>query len=193
MGCVRYLPEDDERSVPSSPRQTPRSGIRQRLAAAAQAASRAVAERRGDKGESGRSDAAPTGADGKGAGPDGDHVVRKVPDDLPRDDLFAQPLVVTDITVREPIEHDDGSFTARFRVTVKDAEGKRCPNLAVEGTVVGPERTGSGLTQTNLMGQVLFHMHGPAGTYHLTVDDVAARALDLDRDASVLEASAEIP
>ncbi len=120
------------------------------------------------------------------------HLLEPVPDDLPRTGLFVEPIVVASLTVR-PEEHlDDGRIRVTFRATVKDAEGKRCPDLAVEGRVVGPEREAAGMATTNLMGQVIFRMTGPPGTYRFTVDDVAAGGLELDRDASVLRAEVTV-
>lgn len=114
--------------------------------------------------------------------------LEKIPDDLPRDGLFAQPIQVVRLLAREPEEQEDGSVIVEFRATVKDAEGKRCPDLAVEATVVGPHRTGTGSATTDLMGTVRFRMAGPAGTYRITIDDVAAGALELDGEGSELTA-----
>lgn len=111
----------------------------------------------------------------------------QVPDDLPRDALFEQPLRVDALTAKDVETLDDGQVRVSFRVVVKDAVGKRCPDLAIEATVSGPERTASGMTTTSLMGAATFRMAGPPGTYRIVVDDVAAGALELDRDASALE------
>lgn len=120
-----------------------------------------------------------------------DQTLEKVPDDLPRDGIFQQPLVVA-ISPVAPDRLDDGSRRVTFRITVKDAEGKRCPDLHVEATVTGPDRTATGATTTDLMGQARFRMAGPAGVYAIRVDDVAGGALDLDPDASVLTAELEV-
>jgi hypothetical protein len=111
----------------------------------------------------------------------------QVPDDLPRDGIFEQPLRVDALTAKDVETFDDGRVRVSFRVVVKDAVGKRCPDLAVEATIAGPERTASGMTTTSLMGAATFRMTGPAGSYRIVVDDVAAGALTLDRDASELE------
>lgn len=108
-----------------------------------------------------------------------------VPDDLPRDMLFAQPLVCE---VSGKVEQTDSGPRAVFRVLVKDAEGKRCPDLAVEVRIDGPERTATGQTTTNMLGVAMFRMGGPAGVYAAEVVDVAAHALAWDRDASTLTA-----
>lgn len=123
---------------------------------------------------------------------DPDAVLRKVPDDMPKDGLFAQPIVVTGITVPEPEPQQEGTTRVTFRATVKDAEGKRCPDLYVEAVVTGPEREAAGATTTDLMGQARFRMTGGPGTYRIAIDDVAAGALTLDRDASVLTAEIEV-
>lgn len=108
-----------------------------------------------------------------------------VPDDLPRDKIFAQPLVVAKLTAATL---DAPERTVEFRATIKDAEGKRCPDMAVHATITGPERTASGMAHTDLMGVVRFRMHGPSGAYAIEVTDVAAGGLDLDREASTLTA-----
>ncbi|MBW3618843.1 MAG: Ig-like domain-containing protein [Actinobacteria bacterium] len=120
-----------------------------------------------------------------------DQTLEKVPDDLPRDGIFTQPLVVA-VTAAGPEALDDGELRVTFRATVKDADGKRCPDLHVEATVTGPERTATGATTTDLMGQARFRMAGPAGTYAIRIDDVAGGALDLDPAASTLTAELEV-
>lgn len=128
---------------------------------------------------------------GDGGQPD-EPRIRSVPDDLPRDGLFAPPLVSDDIRVLEPDTLADGQVRAAFRVTVRDAEGKRCPDLAVHARIDGPQRSASGMGHTDLMGRVTFRMTGPHGTYRFEVTDIAAGALDWDRDASVVTASTEV-
>jgi hypothetical protein len=117
-----------------------------------------------------------------------DTMLEKVPDDLPKAGLFVEPVVVA-LQAPQAEALDDGSSRVTFRVTVKDAEGKRCPDVYVEATIAGPERTATGSATTDLMGQARFRMTGPAGRYAITVEDVAAGALRLDRDASVLDAT----
>lgn len=125
----------------------------------------------------------PRHRDGKG--------VRPLPDDLPRDDVFVQPLVVSGLDVLDPVHLDDGRMRVAFRVTVRDAEGKRCPDLAVTGRISGPRREAQGMGHTDLMGRVTFRMTGPAGGYAFEMLDVAAGALDWDREASVLGAEVD--
>ena len=116
----------------------------------------------------------------------------KVEDSHPKDGLFAQPLVVTALTAADPEPLDDGTTRVTFRATVKDAEGRRCPDVAVDATVVGPERSATGTATTDLMGAVRFRMTGPSGTYTATIDDVAAGGLAWDVGASVTSARTEV-
>ena len=118
--------------------------------------------------------------------------LQPVADDLPRDKLFAQPLVVAGVTATDPEPQDDGTVRVTFRATVKDADGKRCPDLAVDATITGPERTASGMAHTDLMGNVKFRMTGPAGRYTITIDDVAAGGLEWDRIQGVTTATVDV-
>lgn len=101
----------------------------------------------------------------------------KVEDSLPRDGLVTQPLQVAALSAAEPERIADDRVRVTFRATIKDAEGRRCPELTVDATIVGPERTASGTARTDLMGAVRFRMTGPPGTYRIRIDDVAAGAL----------------
>lgn len=114
-----------------------------------------------------------------------------VPDDVPKRGLFVEPVLVTTLAAREPEALGDGSFRVAFRAVVKDAEGRRCPDLAVDATITGPERSGTGTATTDLMGAVTFRMTGPPGRYAIRIDDVAAGGLELDRKGSALEAATE--
>lgn len=116
--------------------------------------------------------------------------LRRVPDDLPRDTLFEQPLTC-DVTGSAET-HDDDHRVA-FKVTVKDAAGKRCPDLFVEAEITGPERTAVGDTTTSLLGTATFRMAGPAGDYAIRVTDIAAGALEWDRDASTAHLEFTLP
>ena len=107
----------------------------------------------------------------------------QIPDDLPRKGLFAEPLVVSDLRAFDPEPRGDGEVRMRFRVTVKDAEGRRCPDIYVQARIHGPERSGTGTANTNVMGVVEFRMTGPAGRYAVEVLDVAAGGLTWDRHA----------
>lgn len=108
-------------------------------------------------------------------------------DSHPKDGLFAQPLVVAALTHLEPEPRDGDHVRVAFRATVKDADGRRCPDIAVEATIQGPERTATGTATTDLMGAVRFRMTGPPGTYAIRIDDVAAGGLDWDRAAGPTE------
>lgn len=115
----------------------------------------------------------------------------KVEDSHPKDELFSQPLVVTALTAAEPEEREGGQVRVTFRATVKDADGRRCPDVAVAATIVGPDRTAAGTTTTDLMGAARFRMSGPRGAYQLTIDDVAAGGLTWDTEASETSVSTQ--
>jgi hypothetical protein len=102
------------------------------------------------------------------------------PDDLPKTGLFAEPVRVEAIKVLDPEVLDDGQHRVTFLVEVRDAEDKRCSNLAVEARVSGPERTRTVAGNTDLMGRLRFRTTGPAGRYTIEVTDVAAKGLAFD-------------
>lgn len=120
-----------------------------------------------------------------------DDTLERVPDDLPRSGLLREPLVVERIDVLGAEEVGPGTVRSAFRLRVRDADGKRCPDVAVDATIAGPERTASGQATTDLFGQVTFRMTGPSGRYVLTVDDVAAGGLAWDAEGSVRTATCE--
>lgn len=70
-----------------------------------------------------------------------------------------------------------------FQVTIRDAEGKRCPDLAVEARVRGPDRTATGMAHTDVFGQAWIRMSGVPGTYRCDILDVAGGAIALERPA----------
>lgn len=115
----------------------------------------------------------------------------RVEDSHPKDGLFAQPLVVTSLTAAEPEEREGGQVRVTFRATIKDAEGRRCPDVAVDATIVGPDRTAAGTARTDLMGTARFRMSGPAGSYRVTIDDVAAGGLTWDTESSETTATTQ--
>ncbi len=115
------------------------------------------------------------------------------PDDRPKRGLFAEPIRVADLQVLEPERLDDGQHRATFLIEVRDAEDKRCSDLHVEATLTNPERTATVSGATDLFGRIRFRMAGPAGDYHLAIDDVAAGGLDWDRDAGPLETATTLP
>lgn len=121
--------------------------------------------------------------------PPGERLTR-VPDDLPRDQLFTQPLTC-DVT--GSAETHDDQHRVVFKVVVRDAVGKRCPDLFVEATVTGPERAATGDTTTSMLGTATFRMRGPAGDYAIEVTDIAAGALAWDREASTAHLEVTLP
>lgn len=110
----------------------------------------------------------------------------QIPDDLPRKGLFVEPVVVASLKALDPEVNDDGTVRARFRLTVKDAEGKRCPDIYVQARIEGPERSGTGTANTDIMGAAEFRMTGPPGRYAIEVLDVAAGGLAWDRNAGTV-------
>lgn len=114
-----------------------------------------------------------------------------LPDDVPRRGLYAEPVRVSKIRTGDVEDSEDGRLRVTFAVEVRDAEDKRCPNIAVEATIDGPERSGTGTAVTDLLGRAKFRMEGPAGRYELEVRDVAAGGLDWDRGASQLRAATD--
>lgn len=129
------------------------------------------------RGRADATDSHPTVAEGLGP----------VPDDLPRDAFFTRPLRVSDL-VATTEDHPDGVRVA-FVATVRDADGKRCPDIAVHARIRGPERQATGMGHTSMLGKVTFRMAGPSGTYTCRIEDVAGGALGLDTTGSTLSAS----
>jgi hypothetical protein len=113
--------------------------------------------------------------------------VEPQPDGLPRTGLFAEPIVVTRLDAPEP---DEGR--AVFLAEVRDAEGRRCPDVAVEATLTGPERTRTVVGNTDMLGRVRFRMAGPPGTYTITVVDVGAGGLAWDAEAGPRETATHL-
>ena len=83
----------------------------------------------------------------------------------------------------ESVTPDAEGSKVTFWLEVRDAEGRRCPDLAVEARVVGPERTATVIGNTDMLGRLKVRTSGPAGTYRIEVLDVAAGGLDWDRAA----------
>lgn len=116
--------------------------------------------------------------------------LRRVPDDLPRDQLFTQPLTC-DVTGSAETHGDQHRVV--FKVTVRDATGKRCPDLFVEARISGPERSATGDATTSMLGAATFRMKGPAGHYAIEVTDLAAGALEWDLEASTAHLEVTLP
>jgi hypothetical protein len=114
------------------------------------------------------------------------------PDGLPKSGLFVEPVTITALEVLAPEVLEDGRHRASFRVEVRDAEGRRCPDLAVEACVSGPERRRTVQGTTDLFGRVRFRMAGPPGRYHIEVTDVAAKGLRWDDSAGSTTAEVEL-
>ena len=110
-------------------------------------------------------------------------------DDRPKTGLFAEPVRVEALTVLDPEVNDDGSHRVTYQVEVRDAEGRRCSELAVEARLVGPSATKVLQGATDMFGRIRFRMDGPPGEYAVTVTDVAAFGLAWDREAGPTEAS----
>lgn len=129
-----------------------------------------------------------------GSAPASDEL-RPVADDHPRDAFFTRPLRVTTLQTSvedvEVADHEDPRVRVAFVATIRDADDKRCPDMAVYARIHGPHRSATGMGHTSLLGQVTFRMSGPPGEYTCTIDDVAGGALGLDHDASVLSARAQ--
>ncbi|MEX0834948.1 MAG: hypothetical protein WD010_02575 [Nitriliruptor sp.] len=111
-------------------------------------------------------------------------------DDMPKTGLFAEPVRVTELDVLEPEVLDDGRHRVTFLIEVRDAEGRRCPDLSVEARVSGPERTRTVQGTTDLFGRIRFRMAGPAGSYTVEITDVAAHGLAWDPEAGPITAEA---
>lgn len=110
--------------------------------------------------------------------------IRPVPDDVPRRHLYVEPIRVAELTALVPADHlSDSEVRVTFQVTIRDAVGKRCPDLAVEVRVRGPDRTAAGMVHTDLFGQAWIRMSGVPGTYRCDILDVAGGAIALERPA----------
>ncbi|MFA9428865.1 hypothetical protein [Egicoccus sp. AB-alg2] len=110
-------------------------------------------------------------------------TLERQPDALPKTGLFAEPVRVASLRALDPEAQDDGRHRVTFLVEVRDAEDKRCSDLAVEARVRGPERERVVSGATDLMGRIRFRMTGPAGEYAVEVLDVAAGGLAFDPEA----------
>ncbi len=107
-----------------------------------------------------------------------------MPDDLPRRHLYVEPIRVAELTVLLPPDRlPDGKVRVTFQVTLKDAAGSRCPDLAVEAHVRGPDRAAAGMAHTDVFGQAWIRMRGGPGTYRCDILDVAGGAIALERPA----------
>lgn len=122
-------------------------------------------------------------------GPDS---VVPLPDSLPKAGLLAEPLRVAALEHVATDALDDGTHRVTFRVEIRAADDARCPAIAVEVHVAGPERARTVSGATDLFGRIRFRMAGPAGTYTCAVTDVAAGGLAWDRAAGPTSATATV-
>lgn len=107
-----------------------------------------------------------------------------LPDSHPKRGLLAEPVRVALLEHASTEELEDGGpRRITFLVEVRAADDARCPAVAVEVRVSGPERTRTVSGATDMLGRVRFRMAGPVGTYAIEVLDVAAGGLDWDRQA----------
>jgi hypothetical protein len=114
--------------------------------------------------------------------------LERQPDDLPKTGLFIEPLRVARLDALDTEEMEDGTRRVTFMVEVRDAEDKRCSDIAVDATISGPERSATVQATTDMFGRVRFRMTGPAGRYAIELLEVAAKALSWDRDAGPMGA-----
>jgi hypothetical protein len=105
-----------------------------------------------------------------------------LPDSHPKRGLIAEPVRVTRIEHADTERLEDGTLRVTFLVEVRAADEARCPAVAVEARISGPERERTVSGATDLLGRVRFRMAGPAGSYRLEVLDVAAGGLDWDAE-----------
>jgi hypothetical protein len=107
-----------------------------------------------------------------------------LPDSHPKRGLIAEPVRVARIEHADTERLEDGTLRVAFLVEVRASDEARCPAVAVEARISGPERERTVSGATDLLGRIRFRMAGPEGSYRLEVLDVAAGGLDWDVDAS---------
>lgn len=120
-------------------------------------------------------------------------TLERQPDDLPKRGLFAEPIRITRLEALAPETLEDGRTRVTFLLEVKDADDRRCSDLAVDARVSGPERTATVQGTTDLFGRLRFRMTGPPGHYGIEVLAVAAKGLDWDADAGPTAAAQDVP
>jgi len=114
------------------------------------------------------------------------------PDGLPKRGLFAEPVRVTKLQALESDHDEHGIERATFLVEIKDAEDRRCSDVAVEARLTGPERHRTVQGTTDLMGRIRFRMASGAGSYRIELTDVAAGGLAWDEAGGPREARTSI-
>jgi hypothetical protein len=105
---------------------------------------------------------------------------------------FVEPISVVDVEAIAPEPVDDDRLRVTFWANVRDATGGRCPDVAVDARIEGPERTGDGMGWTDEYGQVRFRMTGPPGRYHCEITGVGAGTFEVSRRPDGTIATAEI-
>lgn len=120
-------------------------------------------------------------------------TVERITDALPKRGLFTEPIRVDRLEALDPEPLDDGRTRVTFVLEVRDAEGRRCPELAVAARFVAPGYDRPLEGATDMFGRLRFRMDGGPGTYTVTIDDVAAGGLDWDPDAGPTTATLTLP
>jgi hypothetical protein len=110
-----------------------------------------------------------------------------LPDSHPKHGLIAEPVRVERIDHEATDTTENGQQRVTFLVEVRAADDARCPAVAVEARLGGPERERTVSGATDLLGRIRFRMSGPAGTYRIVITDVAAGGLAWDRERSHTE------
>jgi len=105
-----------------------------------------------------------------------------LPDSHPKRGLLAEPVRIGRLEHAET-EPSGPDRRVTFLVEIRAADDARCPAVAVEARMSGPDRTRTVSGATDMLGRVRFRMTGPAGTYRCEIVDVAAGGLDWDRQA----------
>lgn len=120
-------------------------------------------------------------------------TLERQPDGVPKAGLFTEPVRVTRLEALETEVVEGGRHRVAFQVEVKDAEGRRCSDLAVDARITGPERAATVQGATDMFGRVKIRMTGPAGDYTLEVLEVAAKGLAFDLEAGPTTATVTVP
>jgi len=115
------------------------------------------------------------------------------PDDLPKRGLFTEPIRVTRVEALEPESQADGTTRVSFLVEVKDADDKRCSDLAVDARVSGPQRTATVQGTTDMFGRGRGRMAGPPGHHGIGVPAGPAKGLEWDAEAGPTTAAQDVP
>lgn len=120
-------------------------------------------------------------------------TTERQPDGIPKVGLFTEPVRVVSVRGLDPEVTDQGERRVTFLVEVRDAEDRRCPDLAVQATVAGPSRSRTVQGTTDMLGRIRFRTSGPPGDYAIDIVDVAAGGLAWDRTAGPIQATLTVP